>query len=290
MRPVGVAKGTASAKAKVVSNLLGLRHFHPDWTLPGLLEQDPLAWFVEVDGLVVDARDLPVGVQEAAHRDGLIPGVPAAEERRDLVDQYRHLRGIATEHQTRMAVRVAAGPAADAAARIGLVGDPGAVEAMELAELAPALDLALFSSGGDGTSLAGRYLEEVRDRLEGDHLAVVSALADTRFSVFEVVARHPVSGLVLRDLAAPGEAWLVDLGLEASVPLGHRLALRLFRPADFSMTTGVTVWMGDATWKAVRRRHPLGMAGDCFEVSDRDMFAEAVYAAAVETGALARAA
>ena len=287
---IGVGKGTASAKAKVVSNLLGLRHFHPDWTLPGLLEHDPLAWFIEVEGLVVDARTFPLEIQEAAHREGLIPGVPGAPERRATVDRYRRLRGIATEHQTRLAGRALEGPAADAAVRIGLVKNVRAVSSMELGELAPALDLALFSSGDGGTSLAGRYLDEVAGRLEDDHLAVVRALADARFSVFEVAARHPVAGVILRDLTAPWEVWLMDQGIEASVPPGYQLGLRLFRPAEFSMTTGVTVLMGDATWAAVRRRHPLERVGDRLAVGDRDLFVEAVYAAAVETGALARAA
>ncbi len=236
---IGVGKSTASAKAKGVSGTLDLHHFHPDWTLPSLLAQDPVAWFIEVDGFIVDARTLPLDVQEAAFREGLIPHVPGAGERGTLVDRYRRLREIATEHQTRLAGRVLGGPAVDVAVRIGLVEDAGTVPSMELAELAPALDVTLFSKGIDGTSLAARYLDEVGGRLQGDHLTVVEALASARFSVFEVVERHPVAGVILRDLTAPGEVWLMDQGVEASVPSGYQLGLRLFQPAEFYMTTGV---------------------------------------------------
>ncbi len=54
------------------------------------------------------------------------------------------------------------------------------------------------------------------------------------------------------------------------------------------MTTGVVVLMNDdAMWAAVRRRHPLKRVDDLLLVGDRDRLTEAVYAAAVETGALA---
>jgi len=81
--------------------------------------------------------------------------------------------------------------------------------------------------------------------------------------------------------------WLMDQGFEASVPSGYLLALRLIQPAEFHMTTGVVVSMNDeATWEAANRRHPLKSTDDLLVISDRDRLAEAVYAAAVETGAL----
>ncbi len=62
---------------------------------------------------------------------------------------------------------------------------------------------------------------------------------------------------ILRDLTAPWEVWLMDQGFEASVPPGYQLGLCLFQPAEFSVITGVTMLMCDATWSAVRQRHPL---------------------------------
>ena len=79
----------------------------------------------------------------------------------------------------------------------------------------------------------------------------------------------------------------MDQGFEASVPSGYLLALRLIRPAEFHMTTGVVVSMNDeATWEAANRRHPLKSSHGLLVIGDRDRLAEAVYAAAVETGAL----
>jgi hypothetical protein len=42
-----------------------------------MLEQHPLAWLVEVDGFIVDARTLPAEVQDEARRRGLIPDLDA---------------------------------------------------------------------------------------------------------------------------------------------------------------------------------------------------------------------
>jgi hypothetical protein len=40
-----------------------------------MLEQHPLAWLVEVDGLILDARMLAPELQDEARRRGLIPAL-----------------------------------------------------------------------------------------------------------------------------------------------------------------------------------------------------------------------
>ena len=284
---MGVGKSTASTKAGLISKALGLSQFHPDWTLPSMLEHHPFAWFIEINGVLADARSLPLEIQEAAFHEGLIPYVPGGEERSVLVERYRRLREISTDHQTVLAKRAIENTATDIAVRIGLVRHGEMAPSMDLEDLAPALDIALFTKGADGTSLANRYLKEVGGRLTGDDLTVVEAMADARFSVFEIIGRHPVAGVVLLDLSTGEEVWLMDQGFEASAPSGYLLALRLIQPAEFHMTTGVVVSMNDeTTWEAVNRRHPLKRTDDLLVISDRDQLAEAVYTAAVETGAL----
>jgi hypothetical protein len=284
---MGVGKSTASAKAKLISEALGFHRFHPDWTLLSLLEHDPSAWFIEINGLIADARSLPVEIQEAAVQDDHVPYEPESEERRILVDRYLQSREISTHHQTLMAKRAIRSTAVDIAVRIGLVRDAEKVSSMDLGDLAPALDISLFSKGADGKSLADRYLKEVGGRLRENHLKVVEALANARFSIFEMIERHPVAGTILSDLSTGEDVWLMDQGFEASVSPGHIVALRLIRPMDFHMTTGVVVSMNDErTWKSVNQRHRVTNTNGHLEINDRDQFAEAIYAAAVETGAL----
>ncbi len=71
----GIAASTGGNKAKLVRNALAMRQFDHRWTLPSRLANSPLAWLIEVDGLVVDARQLPVVMQEVAVQKGLIPFV-----------------------------------------------------------------------------------------------------------------------------------------------------------------------------------------------------------------------
>jgi hypothetical protein len=73
---IGVSQGTASNKSREIWDRLDLMQMHPEWCLPSMLEENPLAWLIEVNGLVVDARMMPIEVQEEAYRLGLIPYVP----------------------------------------------------------------------------------------------------------------------------------------------------------------------------------------------------------------------
>jgi len=72
----GVATSTGSAKAKVILDHLRIRGHDPNWTLPSRLADHPLIWLVSINGLIVDIRDMPEEVQEAAYRRGIIPFVP----------------------------------------------------------------------------------------------------------------------------------------------------------------------------------------------------------------------
>ena len=76
----GVSQGTASAKARVIENTLRVRPFDPEWTLPSLRDQNPLTWMAEVNGLLVDLRQMPREVQEIAFEKGMIPYIPADRE------------------------------------------------------------------------------------------------------------------------------------------------------------------------------------------------------------------
>lgn len=44
-----------------------------------LVEDHPLAWLVEVNGMIVDARSLPAELQAEARRGELIPDIPLGE-------------------------------------------------------------------------------------------------------------------------------------------------------------------------------------------------------------------
>ena len=73
----GVGQSTASAKARVISQALDTSRIDPEWLLPSLMENNPLIWMAEVNGMLVDLRDMPREVQQIAFDKGMIPYVPA---------------------------------------------------------------------------------------------------------------------------------------------------------------------------------------------------------------------
>jgi hypothetical protein len=75
-RLIGVSQATASAKATEIMRMLDLMQFDPDYTLPSLVEQNPLIWFLSVNGILMDIRDAPIEAQVIAYEKGLIPYIP----------------------------------------------------------------------------------------------------------------------------------------------------------------------------------------------------------------------
>jgi hypothetical protein len=77
----GVAESTGQGKSKAIRTMLKIRPFDPQWTLPSRMDENPMAWMIEVNGFVVDARHLKREFQEEAFRKGLIPYIPEREDR-----------------------------------------------------------------------------------------------------------------------------------------------------------------------------------------------------------------
>jgi hypothetical protein len=73
----GVSSGTSQGRSKAIRDLLKIRTFDPDWTLPSRLADNPVVWLIQLsNGMIVDARYVPREVQEAAFERGLIPFIP----------------------------------------------------------------------------------------------------------------------------------------------------------------------------------------------------------------------
>lgn len=79
----GVSRNTGSEKARQARNFLKTYQMDPAWTLPSLVDNNLLVWLIKVDGLIVDARQLPRAIQEIAFEKGLIPYIPYSPEHED---------------------------------------------------------------------------------------------------------------------------------------------------------------------------------------------------------------
>jgi hypothetical protein len=82
----GVGQSTASAKARVISDALNTHRMDPTWMLRSIVDRNPLVWMAEVNGMLVDLRDMPREVQVIAYEKGMIPYIPADKgSRRDII-------------------------------------------------------------------------------------------------------------------------------------------------------------------------------------------------------------
>jgi hypothetical protein len=73
----GVGQSTASGKARVISDALHTSRMDPPWMLASFVDRNPLVWMAEVNGVLVDLRDMPREVQVVAYERSVIPYIPA---------------------------------------------------------------------------------------------------------------------------------------------------------------------------------------------------------------------
>ena len=90
----GVAKSTMGSKARHVRDLLRISPFPPEFQRADGAAQNPRVWIMEVSGLAVHARHVPVDIQVEAFERGFIPYVPALG--RDVTASREESRVAAT--------------------------------------------------------------------------------------------------------------------------------------------------------------------------------------------------
>jgi Domain of unknown function (DUF6398) len=76
----GLSKNTGGNKSSQIKQMLKISLMDPQWTLPSQMERNPIAWLVTINGFMIDARSLPLPLQEEAYRRGLIPYVPGKKD------------------------------------------------------------------------------------------------------------------------------------------------------------------------------------------------------------------
>ena len=73
----GIGKSTVSTKSKIIRDALKMTRFDHNWTLPSRMENSSMAWTIMFNDFMVDARSLPLEIQEIAYEKGLIPYIPS---------------------------------------------------------------------------------------------------------------------------------------------------------------------------------------------------------------------
>lgn len=72
----GVSASTGASRSRAIRDRLDIVRLSPEWTLPSMMDKNPMIWLAELDGIIIDIRTLPVEIQEQFYQRGWIPYVP----------------------------------------------------------------------------------------------------------------------------------------------------------------------------------------------------------------------
>jgi hypothetical protein len=210
-----------------------------------------------------------------------------APSRKEVLARYRNLREISKQHHARALDFLSQATILHQARRLGLA-DGKTLVLGSMDELTLAFDLAIHTAPPGRSRAIDRYARSSHFAPDSEEALVLEAMRNARFAVIEVQRRHETAGLIVTDLFRNVEVWLVDEGLETSLPEGTAFATRYCTPDSFSMTAGVGMPVDFPLLRdAIESVPPLSRKSRTEAIEDR-RFAEAIYRAAIADGIMER--
>jgi hypothetical protein len=228
-----------------------------------------------------------MGSEVAARQEGAVENPVAGASRGEVLARYHHLRDISTRHHSKVLDFLSRDAVLHHASRLGLTVDKMLV-VDRTEELTFAFDLAIYTAPAGRSRAIGRYARSAELAPGSDEALVLEAMCRAQFAIVRVERRHETAGLVVNDVLRGIEHWLVDQGLESSVPDGYMLVTRLFTPESFSMTAGVNVPITRAMLEVVLDEVPQVRRKTPADGADDRRFAEAIYRVALAGGVMKR--
>ncbi len=207
---------------------------------------------------------------------------------RDVVlARYRHLREISKRHHSNVMGFLSKDAILHHARRLGLAdGKVLVLDSMD--ELTLAFDLAIHTAPFGRSRAIDRYARSAQFAQGSDEALVLEAMCNARFAVVLVQRRHQSAGLIVTDVFRKIDLWLVDEGLEISLPEGTAFATRYYALDRFVMTAGVGMPVDLALLTSVIASAPQLLRRSRAEAIEDRRFAEAVYRAAIADGIMER--
>ena len=224
-----------------------------------------------------------VSAAVALREDNVVAKPAALLSRTEVLARYRHLREISKRHHSAALEFLSKDAVMSQARRLGLAqGKTLVLDSMD--DLNLAFDLAIHTAPKDRSRAIDRYARAAQLSPEFDEGRVLDAMRNARFSIIGILRRHDVAGLIVEDLFRGVEVWLVDEGLERSLPDGAALATRLCTPEGFAMTAGVLVPLDIELIEDAIVDTPQLLRNRREELIDDRRFAEAIYRVALASG------
>ena len=150
-------------------------------------------------------------------------------------------------------------------------------------EMTYAMDLCVYTAPPGRTRAIERYARSAQFAKGSDEALMLDAMRNDRFTIAMVRRRHEAAGLILTDTVRNAEIWLMDEGLEQSIPDGAAIAIRYYIPDRFAMTAGIGLPVGEALLAALLDAlpHSVQRKSELDALQDR-RFAETLYRVALD--------
>jgi len=169
----------------------------------------------------------------ALRKESLFEHQAPTPSRGEVIARYRKLREISKQHHSKALDFLSQATILHQARRLGLAdGKTLILGSME--ELTLAFDLAIHTAPPGRSRAIDRYARSAQFAPGSEEALVLEAMRNARFAVVEVQRRHHVAGLIVTDVLRNIELWLVDEGLEMSLPERTLYATRYCTPDSFS--------------------------------------------------------
>jgi hypothetical protein len=205
-------------------------------------------------------------------------------QQQDILDRYRRLRAIGTRHHSAALGCLARPAMLERAKHLGLAYGRSVLAETE-EEMTLVFDLAVHTAKPGRSRAIDRYARAAAPCSGSDEAHTLEALCRARFSIWRIIRRHEVAGVMVKDVLRDSEAWLVDEALTVSASPGLTFASRLYWPDDFAMTCGVVVPVdAELMEDALREGMPWMRHADLNQLADDPRFAMVVYRTALNRG------
>lgn len=216
-------------------------------------------------------------------QDNTVARSSASLSRVELLTRYRRFREIGRQHHSALLKFLSKDAIVSQARRLGLAQGKTLI-LDNVNDLNLVFDLLIYTAPKDRSRAIDRYARSARPAPETDEALVIEAMQHARFAIITRTGRHPVAGLLVKDLFRGDDYWLVDEALESSLPDEAMLATRLYNLDGFTMTAGVVVPLDTELIEDAIVETPQLLRKVPNEAIDDRRLAEAIYRAAVVSG------
>ena len=201
-------------------------------------------------------------------------------QQQDILHRYRHLREIGNRHHQAALDHVAQPTIMERAKHLGLIHQ-GSFTTESDEEMSLVYDLAVHTAKRGRSRAIDRYARAAC-RADAEETRALEAIRHARFSLWRILRRHDVAGLVIEDVLRERETWLMDEALTASVAPGSAFAARLYWPDEFAVTCGIMVPISaELIEETLLEGCSWAVDHELRDVADDPRFAVAIYRTAV---------